>query len=57
MSLTHEWNDELAQKVRDEECRVDRYEDALGTYLVKLSGRELNHTDKMCIRDRYSPTR
>ena len=44
MSLTHEWNDELAQKVRDEECRVDRYEDALGTYLVKLSGRELNHT-------------
>ena len=41
--------DELAQKVRDEECRVDRYEDALGTYLVKLSGRELNHTDSQSV--------
>ena len=49
MSLTHEWNDELAQKVRDEECRVDRYEDALGTYLVKLSGRELNHADSQSV--------
>ena len=49
MSLTHEWNDELAQKVRDEECRVDRYEDALGTYLVKLSSRELNHADSQSV--------
>ena len=49
MSLTHEWNDELAQKVRDEEKKVDRYEDALGTYLVKLSGRELNHTDSQSV--------
>ena len=49
MSLTHEWSDELAQKVRDEECRVDRYEDALGTYLVKLSSRELNHTDSQSV--------
>ena len=31
MSLTHEWNDTLAQKVREEETQVDRYEDALGT--------------------------
>ena len=49
MSLTHEWNDELAQKVRDEEKKVDRYEDALGTYLVKLSGRELNHADSQSV--------
>ena len=35
----------LAQKVRDEESKVDQYEDALGTYLVKLSSRELNHAD------------
>ena len=49
MSLTHEWSDELAQKVRDEECRVDRYEDALGTYLVKLSSRELNHADSQSV--------
>ena len=49
MSLTHEWNDTLAQKVREEETQVDRYEDALGTYLVKLSGRELNHADSQSV--------
>ena len=45
MSLTHQWDDTLAQKVRDEEAKVDQYEDALGTYLVKLSSRELSHAD------------
>ena len=45
-SLTHTWDDTLAQKVRDEESKVDQYEDALGTYLVKLSSRELNHADR-----------
>ena len=49
MSLTHEWNDTLAQKVREEETQVDRYEDALGTYIVKLSSRELNHTDSQSV--------
>ena len=49
MSLTHTWNEELAQKVRDEECQVDRYEDALGTYLVKLSSRELSHADSQSV--------
>ncbi len=49
MSLTHTWNDELAQKVREEETKVDHYEDALGTYLVKLSGRELNHADSQSV--------
>jgi len=28
---------------------VDRYEDALGTYLVKLSGRELSHADSQSV--------
>ena len=49
MSLTHQWDDALAEKVRDEECRVDRYEDALGTYLVKLSSRELSHPDSQSV--------
>ena len=31
MSLTHKWDDSLAQKVREEEKKVDKYEDALGT--------------------------
>lgn len=45
MSLTHSWNEELARKVAEQEKQVDRYEDALGTYLVKLSSCELNHED------------
>ncbi len=45
MSLTHTWDEDLAQKVLEEEQQSDRYEDALGTYLVKLSSRELNHED------------
>lgn len=45
MSLTHNWNEELARKVAEQEKQVDRYEDALGTYLVKLSSCELNHED------------
>ena len=49
MSLTHQWDDTLAQKVRDEEAKVDQYEDALGTYLVKLSSRELSHTDSQSV--------
>ena len=49
MSLTHHWDDALAQTVREEECKVDRYEDALGTYLVKLSGHELNHADSQSV--------
>ena len=45
MSLTHHWDEELAKKVREQEKQVDRSEDALGTYLVKLSGYALNHED------------
>ena len=40
---------ELAEGIRRDEKRCDRYEDALGTYLVKLSGRELNHTDSQSV--------
>ena len=49
MSLTHQWDDALAQKVRDAECEVDRYEDALGTYLVQLSSRPLSHADSQSV--------
>ena len=49
MSLTHKWDDPLAQKVREEEEKVDKYEDALGTYLVKLSSREMSHADSQSV--------
>ncbi len=49
MSLTHKWDASLAQKVREEEEKVDKYEDALGTYLVKLSSREMSHSDSQSV--------
>ncbi|MGN0661639.1 MAG: Na/Pi cotransporter family protein [Faecalibacterium sp.] len=49
MSLTHTWDDALAEKVRAQESEVDRYEDALGTYLVKLSSRPLSHADSQSV--------
>lgn len=49
MSLLHSWDDGLAEKVRKAESEVDRYEDALGTYLVKLSSREMTHADSQSV--------
>ena len=49
MSLTHTWDDALAKKVREQEQKVDDYEDALGTYLVKLSDYQLNHADSQSV--------
>lgn len=49
MSLTHTWDEALAKKVCDQEKEVDHYEDALGTYLVKLSGREMTHADSQSV--------
>ena len=45
MSLTHRWDADLAKKVKEQEKQVDRSEDALGSYLVKLSSRALSHDD------------
>ena len=36
---------DLAQKVRDGESKADRYEDILGTYLVKLSALQIGDDD------------
>ena len=37
IALTHRWNEEGAERVRRQENETDKYEDAIGTYLVKLS--------------------
>ncbi len=37
----------LAQEVRDEEGKVDIYEDELGSYLVKLSARSMDEQDSL----------
>jgi len=44
-SLTHEFQDEIMQQVIELENKTDRYEDALGTYLVKLSSANLSIQD------------
>lgn len=41
IDLLGEYSDKTADRVEKLENQIDQYEDALGTYLVKLSGREL----------------
>ena len=43
--VTHE--DRRAESIREDEQTADRYEDELGTYLVKLSGCHLNEQDRV----------
>ena len=42
MVLLYEYSDDLAKKVEQDEDLVDRYEDKIGTYLMKLTGSELS---------------
>ncbi|MDD4546508.1 MAG: Na/Pi cotransporter family protein, partial [Oscillospiraceae bacterium] len=46
-SLVSEYDEKAAQKVRDAEQQTDAYEDALGTYLVKLSNQNLTTKDNI----------
>ena len=43
------YKEENFQKVRDMEIEVDKYEDALGSYLVKLNNRDLTDMDSKSI--------
>lgn len=47
MDLALEYNEKSAQKVLEQESVLDRYEDALGTYLVQLSSKPLSETDSV----------
>ena len=42
--LLHHYSDDLFKKVSRDETQVDRYEDKLGTYLVKVTSVELSPT-------------
>ena len=44
LALTANYSVEGFEEVRHMESDVDRYEDALGSYLVKLTGREMNRS-------------
>lgn len=45
MALTHQWDDALAVEVEQGEEEIDRCEDGLGTYLVRLSRQQLTVED------------
>ena len=45
MLLLHEFREDNAQKVVTGEDLVDRFEDRIGTYLMKLNTSELNHEE------------
>lgn len=49
MSLTHRWDDAIAMQVQEGEEEVDRMEDALGTYLVAVSEKELSQEDNRTV--------
>ncbi len=49
MSLVHIWNDQVSNEVVEQEAQVDHYEDALGTYLVQLSGLPLTVDDNRTV--------
>ena len=49
MELLDEYNEEKAALVQHYEDIVDRYEDELGTYLVKLNGKSLTKRDSQTV--------
>ncbi len=45
LTLLTAYDEKAAQKVRDDEKKTDKYEDKLGSYLVKLSALDLSQDD------------
>ena len=45
MILEHKYSEEGVERVENMESKVDRYEDELGTYLVKLSHKDISEAD------------
>lgn len=49
VSLPSQWDEKTASEVSEYEDKADMYEDALGTYLVKLSAHPMNHEDNTAV--------
>ena len=45
LSLVDKYSEEGVERVENMESKVDRYEDELGTYLVKLSHKDISEAD------------
>lgn len=51
MSLLTNYDEDIALEVSDLEDKVDKYEDELGTYLVKLSSKNLSENDSRMLSE------
>ncbi|MGN0436595.1 MAG: Na/Pi cotransporter family protein [Wujia sp.] len=49
LQILHEYNEDVASEIVRKEQLIDSYEDILGTYLVKLSGRNLSQPDSQTL--------
>lgn len=45
ISLIKKWDKTIANQISETERTVDKYEDVIGTYLVRLSGQEMSYQD------------
>ncbi len=45
ISLIKKWDKTIANQISETERAVDKYEDVIGTYLVRLSGQEMSYQD------------
>lgn len=45
ISLIKKWDKTIAHQISETERTVDKYEDVIGTYLVRLSGQEMSYQD------------
>lgn len=49
MELLESYDEDKAQRVLHYEDIVDKYEDELGTYLIKLNGKDLTKKDSQTV--------
>ena len=49
LDLLSQYNEDKAKEVIRKEQLIDTYEDVLGTYMVKLSGKDLSHADSRAL--------
>lgn len=49
LAMIFDYNEKTAEEIAEEESLVDKYEDRLGTYLVRLSGNSLNEEDRHAV--------
>lgn len=49
LNMLNKYDENTAKEIRKSESRADKYEDMLGTYLVKLSSYQISDSDSACV--------